>query len=311
MNGARPSRVRSTTLSAGFDAGHGGRMVSLRDLASGREWLVPPSTGWNETAYGSSFTDRHVHGWDEMVPTIDACTVGGIDLPDHGEVWAVPWRHQPARSAGGLRLEVDCAALPLRLAREVWPQGDDLVLDYDLVNLGARSLPVLWAAHPQFAASAAAQICFAPVPSTVEVVSPPEQSGVIRWSDAQDLAAHLAEGSHLKVRLVDRHRPREVTLRDGRSALSLQWHGDRVRHVAVLWDNAQFSNQRVIAVEPSTAGHDSLAAAMEQPDVTMLAGGDSLTWQLTLSVPGAVPDPESGPVEARPDGQHGATTLGE
>jgi len=292
MNRTGLLRVQSQTLSADFDVQHGGRMVSLLDLTSGREWLVPPSTRSREAAYGSSFTDRHIHGWDEMLPTIDACTVGGTDLPDHGEVWAVPWRRQPARSAGGLRLDVECTALPLRLSREVRPQGDDLVLDYELVNLGTRSLPILWTAHPQFAVSAAAQVRFPTPPSTVEVVSPLQRSGVTAWSDAVDRAAHLPTGTHLKVRL-DRHDgPRTVTLQDGRSALSVQWRGDCVRHVAVLWDNAQYSSQRVIALEPSTAEHDSLVVAMEQPDVTALAGGGTLTWSLTLSIPENTSEPE-------------------
>lgn len=262
-------------------------MVSLLDLTSHREWLVPPLTRAPDASYASSFTARHIHGWDEMLPTIDACNVLGVDLPDHGEIWAVPWRHQPARSIGGLRLEVDCEALPLRLSREVWPQGDDLVLDYELVNLGVHSLPVMWATHPQFAVSAAARVCFPTPPLTVEVVSPPQRARTTDWSDAVNLAAHLPEGAHLKIWLDVSDGPRTVILQDERSALSLRWHGDCVQYLAVLWDNAQFSNQRVIALEPSTGRHDSLAAAMEHGAAAMLLGGDTLNWRLTLS-PGVV-----------------------
>jgi len=60
------------------------------------------STGnrpFKPVAYGAVFVDQDMSGWDEMFPTINACTYpapspyAGITLPDHGEVWVLPWEH--------------------------------------------------------------------------------------------------------------------------------------------------------------------------------------------------------------------------
>lgn len=288
----RLSRVRSRVLSAAFDIRHGGRMVSLFDTTTDREWLVQPS-GFDVATYGSSFTRRHIHGWDEMLPTIDACKVLGVDLPDHGELWAVPWRRRPAHSVGGLRLVVDAAAMPLRFVREISPSGDDLLLDYELTNFGANALPVLWTAHPQFQVTSQAQVLFPTSPAGVEIVSPPQRAGFVEWSRATEMAAQQPEGSHLKVSLGDCDQLQTVTLRDRRSALTLQWHSGCVRHLAVLWDHAQFSSERVIALEPSTSSHSSLARAIAHGDATTVHRGETLRWSIILSVPGTGSSPDS------------------
>ncbi len=98
-------------------------------------------------------------GWDEMFPTISACAYPGpgrtwVTLPDHGEVWALPWRLVEAES-GRLTLAVEGQALPYRLTRTLaFTAPDTLALHYQLVNLGAMPLPYIWAAHPQFACGA-------------------------------------------------------------------------------------------------------------------------------------------------------------
>jgi hypothetical protein len=287
MNVGAALVVRSRMLQATFEVRHGGRMVSLRDQASGREWLVQPGIEPDDATYGSNFIQRRIHGWDEMLPTIDPCRVLGVDLPDHGEVWAVPWRPIPARHPAGIRLQIDSVAMPLRLVREAWPRGDDIVLSYALSNCGQSPLPFLWAAHPQFRVTAHARLLFHTQPSSVRIESPSDRAGVIDWSHAERLAEEQAAGSHLKVSIVAKDGPRCITLEDESCALRLAWQGKCVGYVAVLWDNAEFSHQRVIALEPSTSRHSSLGTAVEWGDIATIPAGESLTWRITLSVANA------------------------
>ena len=48
-------------------------------------------------AYGATFVEQDMAGWDEMFPTILACAYPGpgphhgAALPDHGEAWSLPW----------------------------------------------------------------------------------------------------------------------------------------------------------------------------------------------------------------------------
>ncbi len=54
-------------------------------------------------------------------------------------------------------------ALPYRLTRRLSLAGPaTLRFDFHLVNLGAEPMPYIWAAHPQFACGAEAQVVLPP-----------------------------------------------------------------------------------------------------------------------------------------------------
>ena len=79
----------------------GAKIVSLLDKRTGTEWLAGPGERpFRPSAYGATFDQQDMSGWDEMFPTITACpypapgAYTGAPLPDHGEVWAVPWTTQ-------------------------------------------------------------------------------------------------------------------------------------------------------------------------------------------------------------------------
>ena len=92
----------------------GSRIISLRNRKTGREWLVQPAGVLETNGYASSFGKRDGSGWDEMFPTINACRYPaypweGTELPDHGEVWSIPWKahseeEQLHCSAQGIRI---------------------------------------------------------------------------------------------------------------------------------------------------------------------------------------------------------------
>ncbi|WP_248761149.1 hypothetical protein [Pseudarthrobacter sp. SSS035] len=278
--------VHSRLLTLGIDAGRGGRIVSLIDRVTGREWLVQPKSTGEDVGYGASFTRRHIYGWDEMLPTIDACSLGGVDIPDHGEVWAVPWFRRRPRHANGLHLAVDTTTMQLTLSREAWPLGDTIVLDYELHNRGDHPQPFLWAAHPQFQVGRHAEVSLFTDPVGCNVVSPRGASGPRAWRDVLDEAGRLNKGSHLKVWMEGPAHGGAVTVQDAGSMLRMQWQGQHLRHLAILWDNGEFSSQRVLAIEPANAGHDALSAAIDADDVVTLPAGESLRWSIELSASG-------------------------
>ena len=72
----------------------GGRVVSMRDRLSGREWLdgwMPAGKRriWHPTD-PSDFATGPGAGIDECLPTVLPCQVNGKNLSDHGELWNVP-----------------------------------------------------------------------------------------------------------------------------------------------------------------------------------------------------------------------------
>ena len=137
----------------------GAKITSIKDRAAGHEWLVTPHTRpFKPLTYGSNFGDHDMTGWDEMYPTIDICPYPvegpwhGATLPDHGEVWALPWNVSNAE-AGHLTLSVEGRALPYRLERTLsLVDTRTLRLDYCVTNTGPEPQAGFWTAHPQFAA---------------------------------------------------------------------------------------------------------------------------------------------------------------
>ena len=143
----------------------GAKIVSLFDKRSRREWLVGPgSRPLQKIPYGADFVEQDMSGWDEMFPTIVACAYPapgenlGAVLPDHGEVWTLPWTFEFS-PPDALRCTVSGAALPYRLTRTLtFSSPDQVMLHYELENIGPERMPFLWAAHPQFAGGGDAQI---------------------------------------------------------------------------------------------------------------------------------------------------------
>ena len=55
-----------------------------------------PGVEYRRSKYGDPYLEGECSGFDEMFPTISRCAYEsypwqGIEMPDHGEVWALPW----------------------------------------------------------------------------------------------------------------------------------------------------------------------------------------------------------------------------
>jgi galactose mutarotase-like enzyme len=130
----------------------GGRLFSLVNRRSGREWLwrlheVPelffPT---NPFDFGSGC----FAGLDECLPTVGACTwVDGRPLADHGDIWARSWDIS-IQGKGVLALSVSLPSFGLRFSRQIRIEGNTVRFDYELENFGAGEAPALWSMHPLF-----------------------------------------------------------------------------------------------------------------------------------------------------------------
>jgi hypothetical protein len=75
----------------------GAKTVSLFHKGLGIETLWQnPAAAFKKTGYGASYDTGEFAGFDEMFPTISRCFYeadpwSGVEVPDHGEVWSIPW----------------------------------------------------------------------------------------------------------------------------------------------------------------------------------------------------------------------------
>ncbi len=145
--------MESEHLAAVFLPELGSKLVSLKDKETGRELffqrkveqLVLPEPR-------DSFLNYDVSGFDEMFPTIDPCIypVSGVyqgrQLPDHGEVWYLPW--DVLIMGEEVRLRVEGELLPYTLEKRIsFKDSHTLRIDYLLTNLGEEEFSYIWAMH--------------------------------------------------------------------------------------------------------------------------------------------------------------------
>jgi galactose mutarotase-like enzyme len=285
----------------------GAKLVSIFDKRNQLEWLVDPgSRPFKKVSYGAAFENQDMSGWDEMFPTIVACKYPaggknfGVPLPDHGEVWAMPWEQKPA-TPGELKLSIAGKALPYRLTRTLGcNEAATLKMFYELNNLSLEPIAYIWAAHPQFTCGEQAEIR---LPSQVTEVCNTIPA-IWGWGEPETRfgwpQAVSVDGENVRI---DRTGP--VTLHQARKFfvlpetpigsaglvrspsgdwLRLDWNSAEVPYLGIWVDEGALNHTTVTALEPTTGFYDSLAVAWEKNEVALLEPGATQTWTLTVRV---------------------------
>jgi hypothetical protein len=275
----------------------GGRIVSLRDRRSGREWL----DGWQARAGRrlwlpedpADFASGPGAGLDECLPTVLACRLGDIALPDHGEIWNQPARiDAAAASAGWLVCDWTLSCLPMAFRRSISLLPDGVLFRYRLRNLSPRPQAYLWAWHPLFRWQPGDEIRFA---KSLRHCHAPAGDIPAPWpcqGPGLDLARALFPAGAVpaaKVFLGPLGRGRaEIRGGDGAS-LRLSWP---VRHLpyAGIWITRGFwKGLHHWAIEPTNhpADHPASPAAAGP---ARLEAGETRHWQIRVRFASALDD---------------------
>lgn len=283
----------------------GAKIVSLLDKRNQVEWLVGPGKRPFEPApYGAVFTDQDMSGWDEMFPTINACSYPDpgservIQLPDHGEVWALPWQRIVTGNPT-LSFSVEGRALPYELSREIAFEAEAMLrFTYQVTNRSDAPISALWAAHPQFTTGSNARIILPPDISKLLNVMPEEfgwgpPETLVEWHEAARDDGTIfqldevgpPERNQAKKFYVPPHtRAFWVTvLREpSEDWISLSWDPDEIPYLGIWIDEGYISDESVIAPEPATGFYDTLTLAVENGCHMVIEPGKSISWSLLV-----------------------------
>ena len=267
--------VGGGALTAVLLADRGGKIASLR-TADGHEWLAQPREVLPAPSrHGAVFTEAEMCGWDECAPTIDACSWAGRAVPDHGDLWSADWQVLAA-TATAVTMRATGSSLNYALERTVTATPRGIRLDYAATTTD-DTVPFLWAAHPQFAAPEGARVRLLGVREVVDVAEPTTR---LAWSD--DLASLRGTGSSRKLYVAPNERVSSaaLVLASGRE-LRLSW-SSACSYLGLWFDNAAYSRESVIAIEPSTGYLDSLERAAAAGLVAKINRERPLTWSLAI-----------------------------
>ena len=261
-----------------------------------------PDKRFRSAAYGASYLDGEFSGFDEMFPTISECTYDaspwqGTRMPDHGEVWSVPWEAETRAEA--LTLTVHGVRFPYRLRKTLRLTGACLQARYEAENLSPLPMDFLWAAHPLFNVSEGMELI---VPDGMnEIVNSVNGPRLGGYGERLDFPkARLAGGGTFDLGRVPKRNEQgyqkyyfagPVTAGwcllydpDRRLAVGLSYPRETVPYLGIWLNEGGFAGQYNIAPEPATA-------AMDRPDLARLWGwGSTLgprecrTWYLNIAV---------------------------
>jgi galactose mutarotase-like enzyme len=140
----------------------GGKIASLRDERTGREWLWRhPRLPYKRVPHGSLYvTEADTGGWDECFPSVAACAYpsapwAGAAIQDHGELWsqAAELNIEESDNTVTLRTRWQGVALPYTFERTLTLTANSARMraEYAVHNRADAPLDFIWSAHPVLA----------------------------------------------------------------------------------------------------------------------------------------------------------------
>ncbi|HEY9898408.1 MAG TPA: DUF5107 domain-containing protein [Pantanalinema sp.] len=264
----------------------GGKIASLVDRSTGREWLWSnPALPLRAPAYGSSYVlDHDSGGFDECFPAIaegafPSAPWQGVEIPDHGELWGLSWDCR--RDGLSLAMGVDGVRFPYRFERTLTllPDAAAVRLAYRVINRAPFPFPFVWSSHPLLAIAPGMRLLLPEgTPLRVFGASDPalgDLGAPLRWPLLQhlDLATVPGPEAGYAVKLFGPSPERGwVGLHDPatRSTLRFEYDPLTIPHLG-LWlnmgawspreDRAPYFN---LGIEPCIGAGDDLALAVRR-----------------------------------------------
>lgn len=297
--------VENDALKVTFLPTIGGKMASLIDKKTKREYLwQEPGEKLDRPEYDTLFEKWGMFGFDEMFPTISECYYEekpwqGIRLPDHGEVWSLPWEYDI--HADHLHMWVYGVRFPYRLDK--WVRfADPLIIriDYNAANLSSFDFKFIWAAHPLFNVEPGTRII---LPKSVESIMNTnggrERLGdfgqIHPWPRTKTTTGEEYEidrvypdiGTHYeKYYVLDELNEGWAALQNPQTkdVLALSFPPDKVPYLGLWVNEGGYYNQYNVALEPCTGAFDRVDMASRFDKVSVVPAKGSYTWHLGLTI---------------------------
>jgi galactose mutarotase-like enzyme len=288
----------------------GGKINSLRDLRTGREWLWRnPRMAYRHATRGDSYVAQaDTGGWDECFPTVAACQYpsppwAGSALPDHGELWSQTAAVElvPGPDWVSLRARWQGVALPYTFERQVDLAAGSarLHVDYTVTNQGGAPLQFIWSIHPMLAIEPGMQLRLPPARfnrwSSVPADAAAADTGLHfpLALGGHDLAALPGPSAGVALKLWSDPLPEGqgwASLRAPDGELQMRWDPAQLPQVGFwmnlgAWAGDGGASYYNLALEPCIGAQDSLAEAVARHHLfAALPPGGSRSWWLEIEL---------------------------
>lgn len=254
--------------------------------------------------YDGNYINGECSGFDEMFPSISECYYEshpwkGIKIPDHGELWSIPWEYEIGDSK--LVMEAYGVRFSYKIKKSVYFIDENILrIDYELKNLSGFNFDFMWAAHPMFILEESSEII---LPKKVtKIVTAMSYSGRIgEYGDENTWPSFYSKkGKEEKLNII---RPKNIkdaekyfikgkipegwcALRYSKSniILALSFPVSKVPYIAILPNEGGWDNLYNIFIEPCTSSFDRLDVAKLKGECSSVGPKSKYVWHLNLTI---------------------------
>ena len=233
----------------------GSKVVSLKNLCTGREWMYHPNNRLSlfRNQPDDDFAHSPLVGWDECLPTIAPCTWRGRSLPDHGEVWNAAWHFDEAAWKDGvIKTSIRTQISPFEFTRALQIQNDTVSVNYQLRNLSGDQQEFLWAMHPLLALKTGDRLELSP-----EIR---QCLGEQSWLASLDFEGRVSSSAKVFAGPLQQGQAEIFNPVSGDS-LKFEWDVADCNTLGIWLTRGGWHGHHHLALEPCNGAPDSLAAA--------------------------------------------------
>ena len=286
--------LENDCLRAEIVPGAGARTASLlyKPKRTDLLWNNPNPTH-APVRYAQPFPEGEGAGFDEMFPTINECIYPdfpwkGAEMPDHGEVWALPWHVEMCKDS--VLFSVNGVRLPYRLSKRIWLDGSVLKAVYSAENPTPHAMPFLYASHPLFNVSPGDRIIvpdnLKAITNAVSSVALPDYGKELPWSDEFAVMPVKTSTGYKKYYFTEKNTEGWSALR--RQALGFEikmsCSADKLPWLGIWMNEGGWADQYNLALEPASASMDDLIAARSYGCESILGPNEVREWELDIAV---------------------------
>ncbi len=285
---------------------YGCKLASLISKKTRREFLF--QSEWeklNVPTYGALFSEYDCSGFDEVFPSIDPCPYPdgpfqGTSVPDHGEVWALPWACAFSPDGKSLKSFVQSQRFPYTLSRSVTLKGNEILFEYCAENTAEIEFKFIWTPHCLLACSPATRLL---IPNNLTEIMTVEHSTkhlgpwgtrhpyplttdihgrVIDLAVTEPITANNCEKFYFTKPNLAGWCGIEHT--DTREQLIFTYPPEKVPYLGVWKTQGGYRGDYNIALEPCTGVYDDLYAANKIRRAAIIPPKGKYTWTLKITV---------------------------
>ena len=274
----RPAiKVSAGDTEALFLPKDGGKFVSLKH--KGKEFFEHrKEENYRILGLDTSYIESECSAFDDMFPTIDPCTINGMDYLDHGEVCRR--EHEVEIKDDTVTFTCELKNLNATFKKSVYEESGTLCIRYRIENHNGFDFPYLWAGHMMFKGESGAyavsdftahdekKVMFG-VPETLEKAHILPEYGAIR---------------QYKYYYTDAKGPIRcgVVYPKSNAEVSLEFDSDIVKYLGLWVNPGDLNGMYNIALEPCTALYDDPINAKKANVDSVIKSGETVEFTLKI-----------------------------